>query len=135
MSATFTVYSIASPRSCAIATGATTRLRYPARHQIGVRMSVLLEQQTARNHRCQQHARHEQPCEPVADVQGVANADTILDPHCRVARVEVKQAADFPRVVGCGISVKLLPRSRRDCALAALTDAEHPEGHAEIEQH
>src|SRR5262245_59536932 len=44
MSATLTVYSIASPRCCAIAAGATRKLRDEARHQISVRMSVLLEQ-------------------------------------------------------------------------------------------
>src|SRR5258708_33534017 len=46
MSATLTVYSIASPRSCAIAAGATTTLRDQARHHVSVRMIVLLEQQT-----------------------------------------------------------------------------------------
>jgi hypothetical protein len=64
----------------------------------------------------------------------VTQADTIFDPDCRVVRVEIHQAADFPRVVGCGVSVNLPPRGCRDCALAALADAEHPEGNAEVNQ-
>jgi hypothetical protein len=38
-------------------------------------------------------------------------------------------------MAGCGVSANLLPRRRRDWALTALTDAEHPEGDAKIEQH
>src|SRR3989449_9966551 len=134
MSATLTVYSMASPRSCAIAAGATRTLRDQARPQISVRMSGLLEQQTRGNHRRQHHGGDEQPCARVAHVQAVARANTVLDPDGRVARVEIEQAADFPRVVGRGVSVNLPPRRRRDRALTALADAEHPEGHAEIEQ-
>src|SRR5438270_13755754 len=51
MSATLTVYWIASPRSCAIAAGPTTTLRDQARHHVRVCMIVLLEQQTRGNHR------------------------------------------------------------------------------------
>src|SRR5678816_4370100 len=94
-----------------------------------------LEQKAAGNHRYQHHDDDEQPCAPVAEVQCVTKAEAFFDPDCRVAWVEIPHAADFPRVVGCGVSVHLLARSRRDCALTALADAEHPECHAEIEQH
>src|SRR5437763_1947538 len=109
MSATLTVYSMASPRSCDIAAGATRTLRDQARPQISVRMSGLLEQQTRGNHRSQHNTGDEQPCARVAHVQGVAKANTFLDSYGRVAWVEVQQAADFPRVVGFGVSVNLLP--------------------------
>src|SRR4029450_3051701 len=73
MSATLTVYSMASPRSCAIAAGATRTLRDQARPQISVRISGLLEQQTRSNHRRQHHTGDEQPCAGVAD-EPVASA-------------------------------------------------------------
>ena len=68
MSATLTVYSIASPRSCAIAAGAMRTLRQQARDQISVRMIGSLEQQTGGNHRYQYHADDQQPRAQVAHV-------------------------------------------------------------------
>src|SRR5262245_21114623 len=80
MSATLTAYSTSSPRPCAMAEGATKTLRR-ARHEINARMTLLLEQQTGGNHRRQHHAGDEQPGTRAAHVQGVAQADTCLDPR------------------------------------------------------
>ena len=97
----------------------------PGETPISVRMSGLLEQQTRSNHRRQHHTGDEQPCAGVAPVQGVTKADAILDPHRRVVRVEIDEAADFPRVVGRGVSVNVHPRSGRDRALTALHAAQY----------
>ena len=64
---------------------------HQAKHQNSGRMGVLLEQQAAGKHRKQHHADDQQPRARVAEVQRIAKAETVLDPDCRVVRVDIEQ--------------------------------------------